>query len=91
MTSIAFTPSNASAPPFQAQVIMDGNPYVLAAMWNFYRGDWYVSLTDQNGNLVMNQPLVGSPDDYNIPLFPGIFTTSTLVYIVSTGYFIQSP
>jgi len=91
MTTIAFLPNNASTPPFQAQVILDGNPYTLAAMWNLYRAFWYVSITDQSGNLVCNQPLIGSPPTSNIYLFPGIFTTSTLVYRPSTGNFEQTP
>lgn len=91
MTTIAFAPNNASTPPFQAQVTLDGNPYLLATMWNLYRAFWYVSLTDQNGNLVGNQPLIGSPPNVNIPLFPGTFKTSTIVYVPSTGNFVVSP
>jgi hypothetical protein len=91
MTTIPFLPNNAATPPFQAQVILDGNPYVLAARWNLYRRFWYVSLTDQSGTVVMNQPLIGSPPNSNILLFPGVFKTSTLVYRPSTGQFEQTP
>ena len=91
MTTIKFLPSPNAAPPFQAIVTLDGQSYALIAMWNFYRGDWYVSLTDQSGNLVCNQPLIGSPPDSIIPLFPGNFTTSTISYSVSTGSFVITP
>lgn len=90
-TLIAFQPSATHAPPFSAIVTMDGESYNLVAMWNFYRGDWYISLTDQSGNIVVNQPLIGSPPDADIYLAPGLFTTSTLLYRVSTNQFEQNP
>jgi hypothetical protein len=55
-------------------------------MWNFVscdettQGRWYVSLTDQGGALICNQPLIESPPGGSIPLFPGNFTTSTIIY-----------
>jgi len=91
MTTIPFLPNNNAAPPFQATVTLDSTSYSLVTMWNFYASRWYVSLTDQGGNIVANQPLIGSPPAVNIILFPGLFTTSTLVYRVSTGNFEQTP
>lgn len=85
MTIIAFNPSPVASPPFQANVTLDGTTYSFVAMWNFYRQDWYFSLTDQTGNLIVNQPLIGSPTDTDIPLAPGMFTNSKLVYRVNTG------
>jgi hypothetical protein len=90
-TIIPFLPNDASSPPFQAQVTLDGNPYQLVTMWNFYRGYWYVSITDQNGTVVCNQPLIGSPPDFDIPLFPGLFTSSMILYRPSTSNFEQTP
>lgn len=91
MTTIAFAPSTTGAPPFQTIVTLDGQGYSLIAMWSIYRGDWYVALVDQNGNLICNQPLIGSPPDSAIPLFPGNFTTSEIVYYPSTGNFVVTP
>lgn len=85
MTTILFDPSPTSSPPFQVSVTLDGVPYSFAAMWNFYRQGWYFSLTNQAGNIIVNQPLIGSPPDSDIYLAPGMFMTSTLVYRVSTG------
>jgi hypothetical protein len=87
MVAFPFLPTNASTPPFQAQVILDGNPYNLETRWNIYRGDWYVSLVDQSGSIVCNQPLIGSPPNANNLLFPGLFKTSTILYRPSTGNF----
>ncbi|MHB8406246.1 MAG: phage baseplate plug family protein [Gammaproteobacteria bacterium] len=84
MTTIAFLPNSENAPPFSAILTLDGQAYTFAVAWNLYSARWYFSLTDQSGNLVVNQPLIGSPPNANIYLAPGIFTTSTLVYRVST-------
>jgi hypothetical protein len=91
VTTIAFTPNNNAAPPFQATVTLDGQSYSLTTRWNLYRVGWYFSLTDQSGNLVVNAPLVGSPPNATIYLAPGIFQTSTLAYRVSTGQFEVGP
>jgi hypothetical protein len=56
-------------------------------MWNFYRKDWYMQITDQNGTLIVNQPLIGSPTDSDINLVGGYFTATTLVYRPQTGNF----
>jgi hypothetical protein len=85
MTIIPFQPNSTNSPPFTTLVTLDGTSYAFVAMWNFYRGGWYFSLTDQSGNRVINQPLIGSPPNADIQLAPGLFTTSTLVYRVSTG------
>lgn len=84
MTLIPFTPS-ATGTPFTAQMTLDGASYTFAARWNLYRGDWYFSLSDANGNLVVNAPLIGSPPSANVNLVPGLFTTSTIAYRPSTG------
>lgn len=86
-TLIPFTPSVTAAPPFSALVTLDGASYSLVAMWNVYAGRWYFSLTDQNGNLIINQPLIGSPPNANIYLAPGVFTSSTILFRVATQNF----
>lgn len=85
MTLIPFTPSANGGPPFSTLVTLDGSAYTFSAAWSIYRGDWYFSLTDVSGNLIINQPLIGSPPDATIYLAPGLFTTSTLAYRPSTG------
>jgi hypothetical protein len=87
MTTIPFTPSVSDSPPFSALLTLDGASYTLVVAWNIYGQRWYFSLTDQNSNLVINQPLIGSPPDENIYLAPGIFTSSTLLYRVATNSF----
>ena len=93
MMLIPFLPSNTSSPPFSTLVTLDGQSYTLATMWNFYRGGWYVSLRGQGGALIINQPLIGSPPAPANPilLFPGLFTTSTVYYLPSTGTIVIEP
>jgi hypothetical protein len=91
MTLVPFTPSATSAPPFSTLVTLDGQSYSLSTAWNLYRGDWYFSLTDQSGNLLVNQPLIASPPDSDIYLAPGLFSASTLVYRANTGVFEVGP
>ena len=91
MTTIAFTPNNSASPPFQATVTLDGVSYSMITMSNFYSNRWYVQLNDQSGNVVQNMPLIGSPPDFDILLFPALFQTSTILYRVSTGLFEINP
>lgn len=90
-TTISFQPNSNKTPPFSAIVTLDGSSYTLAAMWNFYRGDWYIQLINQTGQIVLNQPLISSPQGFDILLAPGLFTTSTLVFRESTGQFEINP
>lgn len=91
MITIPFAPNNSSSPPFQVSVTLDGVSYSLYTMWNFYSNRWYVLLADQSGSIVQNMPLIGSPPDFEIYLFPGLFVTSTVVYRVGTGNFEIGP
>lgn len=91
MTTIPFTPNQTSSPPFQATVTLDGNTYSLIAMWNIAGQRYYISLVGQGNNLLINQPLIGSPPDADIYLAPGMLTNSALVYRVETQSFEIGP
>ena len=60
-TYVAFAPSTTSAPPFSFQATLGGAAYTVSASWNFATQRWYLGLTDQFGNVVLNVPMVGSP------------------------------
>ena len=91
MTLIPFIPNPQTSPPFTALVTLDGNGYALQVFANNYAQRWYMSLTDNSGNLVINQPLISSPPGGNIYLAPGIFKTSTLVFREATQNFEVTP
>ena len=77
--------------------MLDGANYNMVVTWNVYRGGsaaggggWYVNIYDQSGALITLRPRVGSPDNFNISLVGGLFTSS-LVFRVSTQQFEVSP
>lgn len=91
MTIIPFTPNNNISPPFSALFTLDGNQYSGAAAWNVYAQRWYLTLTDQSNNRIWTGPIIGSTSTFSIPLAPGIFTSSTLIFNEDTGNFEQTP
>jgi hypothetical protein len=76
---------------FQFNPTLDGVPYVAVVTWNIYGMRYYISVYDISRNLISYIPLVGSPDNYDINLMFGYFTSSTLVYRVSSNNFEISP
>lgn len=84
-TYIQFLPSNTATPPFSATVTMDGNTYSLSVTWNIAGQRWYLTISDQNGNVVWSGGMIGSPLTSDILLAPGIFQTSTILYREDTG------
>jgi hypothetical protein len=91
MTTIPFAPSPTQSPPFQVTVTLDNVAYNLTAMWNFAAQRWYASLTDASGNVAWYGAMVGSPLGYDIPLAPGIFTQSTILFREDSGNFEITP
>jgi len=80
-----------ASPPFQSAFTLDGQGYNGTVTWNFAGQRWYITLYDQFGNLIINQPLIGSPQNADNYLAPGMFQTSTLLYRSATGNFEVTP
>jgi hypothetical protein len=72
-------------------VTLDNVAYNLTAMWNFASQRWYVSLVDASNNVAWYGAMVGSPLGYDIPLAPGIFQQSTILYREDSGNFEITP
>lgn len=85
MTNVFFQPTTA-APPFEFQATLDNQVYNVGVTWNIARQGWYISITDQTSTLIVCEPLIGSPDSYDIDLVGAYFTT-TMVFRVSTNQF----
>ena len=79
-TIVQYNPQPFSSPPFQDNFVLDGANYTGVATWNFAAQRAYFTLTDSNGNIAWNGPLIGSPMNYDIPLALGVFQTSKIVY-----------
>jgi len=82
-TFISFNPSPSAN--FQFSPVLDNINYNAICTFNVYGQRYYIQIYDLTGNLVLSRPLIASPDDYNINLVIGYFTTSTLVYRASSG------
>ena len=89
MTVIQFQP--ASTANFQFSPVLDGITYVAICTYNNYSPRYYISIFDTNNNLVINRPIIASPDDYDINIIQGYFKTSKLVYRASNRSFIITP
>ena len=88
-TLVTFNPS--ATANFQFSPTLDGVSYVAVCTWNAYAPRYYISIYDTARTLIMSRPIVGSPDDYDINMLFGYFTTSKMVYRVSSNQFEITP
>ena len=88
-TLINFNPS--STANFQFNPTLDGITYVAICTWNAYGQRSYISIYDNARNLIFSRPIIGSPNEADINLLFGYFTTSTLLYRVSSQNFEITP
>jgi hypothetical protein len=72
--------------PFIFTTTFDGAIYTVTVLWNLSGQRYYVQITDQNGALIVNIALIGSPNDYDISMTAGYFTTK-LIYRTSQNQF----
>ena len=72
-----FTPPQNSAYTFRPT--LDGQTYSASVRWNVFGQRYYILLTTLQGVPVLNKPVVGSPNGFDISIVAGYFT-SLLVY-----------
>lgn len=85
--SVQITPFAPSASAnFQFSATLDGNPYTIICTFNTHGQRYYINVFDSTQVRALTRPVVGSPDDYDISLTLGYFTTK-IVYRVSTSSF----
>lgn len=89
MTIIPFTPNNQTA--FQFQATLDRTLYTGTVRWSLYGQRYYLNLTTLQGAQVANVALIGSPNDYDIDLVGGYFTTSSIVFREASQVFEVTP
>jgi hypothetical protein len=87
-TFVQFAPSPLAN--FQFQATFDGTSYSCTCTWNYYGQRYYISVATIQGAAVYTLPLIASPDDFDINLNSGYFS-STLVFRDSTQAFEISP
>jgi len=76
---------------FSFQPTLDGQQYTVLVNWSLFGRRWIVNIYNLQNALIVSKPLTGSPLDYDINLIEGYFTTSTMVYRVSTNNFEINP
>jgi hypothetical protein len=84
-TLINFNP--ASTANFQFNPVLDGITYTAICTYNLYAPRYYVNIYDNNGTLIVTRPIIASPDNYDIDIVEGYFTTSKLIYRTSSRNF----
>ncbi|HHT7403189.1 TPA: hypothetical protein ACT19U_004672 [Raoultella ornithinolytica] len=71
--SMAFTPA------------LDGSVYNCQIRWNISAQRWYILITDNSGNTVLNTPAVGSTNESGINLIAGVFSRTTMIWREQNG------
>jgi len=66
--------------PTQFSLTLDGARYYAYIRWNFAGERWYIVLTDETGDLIMNAPVIESTRDEPIDLLAGYGFTNTLIF-----------
>jgi hypothetical protein len=89
MTIFPFAPS--SSVPFTFQPTLDGVTHTAVISWNVFGERWYLNLYTLQGSRVCTVAVVGSPNDADINLVGGYFTTSVLVYRADLQQFEVTP
>ena len=76
---------------FQFAPTLDGTQYTVLVNWSLFGRRWLVNVYNLQGVRVVTKPLRTSPDDYDINMLKGYFTTSSLVYRASSDTFEVRP
>jgi hypothetical protein len=77
--------------PFSFQATLDGVSYTVSLPWSLYGQTYNIYISELDGTPILATILCGSPDDYDINIIKSYFTTSTLVYRVSSNNFEINP
>jgi hypothetical protein len=93
-TTTQFAPT--ATQPFQFQAVLTDAvlgtaTYNCTVLWNAFGQRWFIQVTDQNNDLILNKPLIASPAGYGISLIGGYFSGSTMVFLEATQQFVVTP
>lgn len=85
-----FIPYN-PALPFQFPATLDGTTCNVVVTFNIGSQRPYINVFNSSNTLIVAPALVASPDDYDINMVGGYFTTSTLVFRETSQQFEINP
>lgn len=88
MSTFPFIPSTNA--PFEFQPTLDGLQYSVFVTWNIFGRRYYINVFQLDGTRILTTPLIGSPNDYDINLVGGYFT-SKMVFRSQSQQFEVTP
>lgn len=59
--------------------------FITAVKWNIAAQRWYLLITDNSGNTMLNTPAVGSTNGTGINLIAGVFSGTTMIWREQNG------
>ncbi|MEH5014099.1 phage baseplate plug family protein [Phytobacter diazotrophicus] len=65
--------------------VLDGTVYNCQIKWNIAAQRWYLLITDNSGNTILNTPMVGSVSTGGINLIYSVFSSTTLIWREKNG------
>lgn len=65
--------------------MLDGEVFNCQIKWNIAAQRWYLTVTDNSGRRQLTIPLMGSPAEFDINLLVGAFSTTKMVWRVTSG------
>ncbi len=71
--------------------VLDGVNCVAVCTYNIYAQRYYISIYDTARTLIVINPIIASPDNYDVDLIYGYFNISTLIYRGSSNNFEVTP
>lgn len=81
-TTYTFTGNETQAISFSPT--LDSTVYSASVKWLLAAQRWYITVTASDGTRMLTRPMIESPDDTDINLAFGVFTT-TIVWRASSG------
>jgi hypothetical protein len=79
-TTVVFAPQANTL--FQFQATLDDNVYNCVITWNFFGARYYLNIYDNNTNLIVCRPLIGTPLGYDLL---SITTNSNIAVATTTA------
>lgn len=76
---------------FTFSPLLDGTQYSVVMTWTLFGQRWVVNVFTLQGVRVLSKPLRTSPNNHDINLVEGYFTTSKMVYRAADDTFVVTP
>jgi hypothetical protein len=72
--------------PFQFQPTLDGTVYNVTVTWNLFGQRYYINVTTLGGELILCEPLIGSPSGLNLQALTWALGQSEATTVAPHGF-----